>query len=257
MYSRYEADQVPGLTEVERGRSEALHTVLVATNVTPYLDPPANTPLPLRYAFYLFGDVQGRTVLDLGCGSGENVRPLLARGASVIGIDLSQDLIELARQRLALTDQRDDARLLVGSAYDVPLPDGEVDAILCASLLHHLNIPRAMAEMKRLLKPGGVAIVKEPVRFSKTLAAIRPLFAAKEDISEDEHPLTTEEYATVKEGWIASGERAFRLPMIPLIDKLFSEKTALKFWGLDRGLLSIRPLEHFATVRVLKLQKPA
>jgi SAM-dependent methyltransferase len=94
-----------------------------------YLDPPPDTPFPLRYAFYLLGDVRGRTVLDFGCGSGENVAPLLARGARVIGLDLSKDLIELARKRLAITKQDRECRLVVGSAFEVPLPDGAVDAV--------------------------------------------------------------------------------------------------------------------------------
>src|SRR5438552_18935790 len=89
---------MPGLSEVERGRSEAAHTRLVPTDVTPYLDPPADTPFPLRYAFYLLGDVRGKTVVDLGCGSGENLAPLLARGARVIAVDLSQELVDVARK---------------------------------------------------------------------------------------------------------------------------------------------------------------
>lgn len=66
--------------------------------------------------------------------------------------------------------------------------------------------------MKRLLKPGGIAVVKEPVRFSKTFAAVRSLFPDKEDISADEHPLTPAEFRQLKEGWIVNGERSFRLP---------------------------------------------
>jgi len=245
-----------GLTEIERGRSEASHTVLAPTDVEPYLDPQPHTPFPLRYAFYLLGEVRGKTVLDFGCGSGENVAPLLARGAKVLAVDLSQELIELARQRLTITKQDGDCRFIVGSAYEIPLPDGTVDVIFCSSLLHHLTIPRAMAEMKRLLKPGGVAIVKEPVRFSKTFAAARSLFPAKEDISENEHPLTKAELAQVKEGWVASGERSFRLPLVPLLEKLLAQKSKLKIWHIDGWILkNFGILEHFATVRVLRLEK--
>lgn len=143
---------MPGLSEIERGRSEAAHTVLAATEVHPYLAPRADTPFPLRYAFYLLGDIRQKIVLDLGCGSGENLAPPLARGANAIAIDLSEELVQLARKRLAMANPQ---RIL---------PDGSVDAILCSSLLHHLDIPRAMAEMKRLLKPSGFAVVKEPVR---------------------------------------------------------------------------------------------
>lgn len=245
-----------GLTEIERGRSEAAHTVLEATDVRPYLDPPPDTPFPLRYAFYLFDEIVGKRVLDFGCGSGENIAPLLARGAKVIAVDLSEDLIKLAQKRVAITGQDGECRFAVASAYDVPLADGVVDAILCSSLLHHLTIPRAMLEMRRLLKPGGIAIIKEPIRFSKTFAVLRSLFPAREDISEDEHPLTPAEFAQVKEGWIATGERSFRLPLVPVLERLVSEENKLKIWPLDGWILRrLSVLDHFATVRVLKLEK--
>src|SRR5438034_10524843 len=69
--------------EVARSASEAMHTPdqrLVAdeANVARYLDPPWHTVYPLEYAYALLGDVRGRTVLDFGCGSGENT-VLLAR----------------------------------------------------------------------------------------------------------------------------------------------------------------------------------
>ncbi len=242
-----------GLTEIERGRSEAAHTVLRAGEVRPYIDPPRDTPLPLRYAFYLLGDIRGKKVLDLGCGSGENVAPLLARGASVVAVDLSHKLVELARKRMAISNQHELASFAVGSAYNVPLPDEALDAILCASLLHHLEITRAMAEMRRLLKPGGIAIVKEPVRFSKLAARVRRLFPAQEDISEDEHPLSRDEMEQVKKGWEVTGERAFRLPFVPL----FSRGNVISnVWIVDRWLLdTFSPLEHYSTSRVLRLQK--
>jgi ubiquinone/menaquinone biosynthesis C-methylase UbiE len=244
------------LTEIERGRFEAVHTVLTAIDVESYLSPEPDTPFPLRYAFYLLGDVRGKTVLDFGCGSGRNVAPLLARGANVVAVDLSQELIELAQQRLAITKRDGECRFVVASAYEVPLPDGAFDVILCSSLLHHLTIPRAMAEMKRLLKPDGVAIVKEPVRFSKTLAAARSLFPAKENVSKDEHPLTKPEFAQVKEGWISTGERSFRLPLVPVMEKLLAKENKLKVWPVDGWILKkFGVLDHFATIRVLKLVK--
>lgn len=247
-----------GMTEIERGRSEAAHTLLKAVDIRPYLNPPSDTPLPLAYAFFLIGEIRGKTVLDLGCGSGENTVPLLARGAKVVAVDLSPELIRLARNRITITRQKGECQFVVGSAYDVPLPDETIDVVLCASLLHHLAIPRAMAEIKRVLKPEGVAIVKEPVRFSRTYAMLRKLFPEREDISEDEHPLTQGELEHVKEGWIASGERSFRLPMIPALQRVVGEKRLARAWPLDRWLLKhFRAFDHFATTRVVKLQKPA
>jgi SAM-dependent methyltransferase len=240
-------------SEMERGRSEALRTALSATDVQPYLSPPPDTAYPLRYVFHVLGDVRGKIVLDLGCGSGENLAPLLARGADVIAIDLSPELIELAKQRVALSGY-DAPVFLVGSALEIPLPDACVDTVLCASLLHHLDIPRAMAEIRRVLTPGGSVIVKEPVRFSKLAGRLRKLFPPQRDTSDDEHPLTREELERMKKGWRVEGERAFRLPFVPLISR---EKAIDSVWGLDRLLLKkFNALERYSTSRVLKLTTP-
>jgi 2-polyprenyl-3-methyl-5-hydroxy-6-metoxy-1,4-benzoquinol methylase len=85
--------------EIERSAAEARNSVLRPVEIDRYLSPPLDTAYPLEYAYNLLGDVRGKTVLDFGCGSGENVIPLVRRGAHVIGIDISPDLIDLAKRR--------------------------------------------------------------------------------------------------------------------------------------------------------------
>jgi len=249
--------RLKGLTEIERGRLEAAHTKVRPTNVAPYLSPRPDTPNALQYAFYLLGDIRNKTVLDLGCGSGENIAPLLARGANVIGADVSPELVRLARKRVEISHLYPPP-LILCSANDVPLANDSIDIILCASLLHHLDIPRPMAEMWRVLKHGGFVIVKEPVRFSRILGGLRSLFPTRKDVSADEHPLTRAELDLVKSGWTVSGERAFRLPWIPLFRPITPEAWIQKLHAIDRmALMRIPSLEHFSTCRVFKLQKPA
>jgi ubiquinone/menaquinone biosynthesis C-methylase UbiE len=60
-------------------------------------------------------------VLDFGCGTGENIVPLLKRGTRVIGIDISPALIALAQKRLS--DANLEVELKVGSAYSMGLPE--------------------------------------------------------------------------------------------------------------------------------------
>src|SRR5205085_12455743 len=91
--------------EVERSASEALHIDEAAlradeNDLKRYLDPPANTCYPLEYAYHLLGDVRGKPVLDYGCGDGIHSLTLARRGAGVKALDISPDLIEVARRRL-------------------------------------------------------------------------------------------------------------------------------------------------------------
>src|SRR5271154_4698875 len=170
--------------EVERSASEASKVVLrplERSQIDRYMNPPADTPYGLEYAFHLLGDVRGKTVLDLGCGTGENVIPLIERGAHVIGMDISPDLIAIAQK--FVRDANLEASLSVGDAYNTGLPDESVDVVFCMALIHHLDIKLVRDEMWRVLRKGGSIILREPVRFSKGYARVRGLLPAKEDIS--------------------------------------------------------------------------
>jgi SAM-dependent methyltransferase len=238
-------------SEIERSAEEAKHLVLVPVQVDRYLNPCAHTRFALEYAFYLLGDVRGKTVLDYGCGSGENMIPLAKRGACVLGIDISPDLIELARQRIEASGHV--GAVKVGSAYETGLPEKSVDVIFCKALLHHLDLDLARKEMKRILAPGGFIIVSEPVRFSALYAALRKLLPDREEISDYEHPLTRKEFAQVCAGFQCDGLRYFRLPFVPLLMRVAPKPW---LWKLDGWLLAKLPrLQRWATSVVVKLTK--
>jgi SAM-dependent methyltransferase len=242
--------------EIERSAEEARKIVLKGvdrTQIDRYRNPPPDTPFGLEYAFHLLGDIRGRTVLDLGCGTGENIVPLVERGARVIGMDISPDLIALARKRL--DDANQEATLEVGSAYDTGLLDESVDVIFCIALVHHLDIGPAVDEMLRILIKGGTVILKEPIRFSRVYAFLRGLLPAREDISEFEHPLTREEVAAMTERFEVREVRYFRLPFIPLVCRIFP-LIGSAAWKVDRWILRhCSAAERYATVVTMKLRK--
>ncbi|MGA9508867.1 MAG: methyltransferase domain-containing protein [Candidatus Sulfotelmatobacter sp.] len=242
--------------EIERSAEEARKIVLRGVDraqIDRYRNPPRDTPFALEYAFHLLGDARDKTLLDFGCGAGQNIVPLVERGARVIGMDISPDLITLARKRL--NDGGLEARLQVGSAYDTGLPDESVDVIFCIALIHHLDIARVVEEMARILVKGGVVILQEPVRFSRTYAFLRGLLPAHEDISEFEHPLTREELRVVTERFKVLERRYFRLPFMPLVQR-FLRPVGPAASRLDRWILKSFPgAELFATVVAMKLQK--
>ncbi|MEY9844567.1 class I SAM-dependent methyltransferase [Streptacidiphilus sp. MAP5-3] len=104
----------------------------------------------------LAGDVGGRRILDAGCGSGPLFAALRDRGAVVSGFDASSGMVELARRRLG-----DGADLLVADlGSPLPYPDDTFDDVVASLVLHYLkDWGPALAELRRVLKPGGRLIV--------------------------------------------------------------------------------------------------
>ena len=111
----------------------------------------------------LAGDVAGRRILDAGCGSGPLLAALRDRGAIVAGFDKSARMLEVARRRLG-----DDADLRVAELGDpLPYSDDAFDDVTASLVLHYLeDWGPALAELRRVLKPGGrlIASVNHPFR---------------------------------------------------------------------------------------------
>ena len=104
------------------------------------------------------------TVLDVGCGPGSITLGIAARigKGRVIGVDLSESQVQLARESAAQQNVLN-AQFRSGSAYHLPFEDAQFDAVYCHALIEHLSEPvRAMREFVRVLKPGGVMGVATP-----------------------------------------------------------------------------------------------
>ncbi|MER8114281.1 class I SAM-dependent methyltransferase [Streptomyces sp. NPDC094031] len=109
----------------------------------------------------LAGDVAGRRILDAGCGAGPLAAALHARGARVSGFDSSAGMVELARRRLS-----DDVDFRVADlGGPLPYADDTFDDVVASLVLHYLkDWGPALAELRRVLKPGGrlIASVEHP-----------------------------------------------------------------------------------------------
>lgn len=101
------------------------------------------------------GDLRGRRVLDVGCGPGTILGQLVrAYGVDGVGIDASPHMIEAARRETSEIEQFHVAR-----AEQLPFEDASFDAALARWVVHHLDRPRALAEILRVLRPGGRLVV--------------------------------------------------------------------------------------------------
>lgn len=104
---------------------------------------------PADAVAFLVGD-RPRRVLDLGAGTGLLSEVLVHLGHEVRAVDPSPEMLAELAARLP------SVRTLVGSAEEIPLPDGTVDAVVAGQAAHWFDPPRAAGELRRLLRPGGV-----------------------------------------------------------------------------------------------------
>ena len=104
---------------------------------------------PRALAVAAVASVPPRRVLEVGCGWGDLAERIAREtGAEVVALDLSPWMVELARER--------DVDARVGDVQELPFPGGEFDCAVAAWMLYHVpDLDRALAELARVLRPGG------------------------------------------------------------------------------------------------------
>jgi len=127
----------------------------------------------------------GMHVVDCGCGPGSitaGLAEIVAPGP-VVGVDLEPRQLEAAR---ALAAQRGvtNLRFEQSSIYDLPFPDASFDVAAAHFVIEHVREPlRALREMRRVLKPGGIAAIKDPYYPAFTFRPRIPVIARFEELA--------------------------------------------------------------------------
>ena len=116
----------------------------------------------------------GKRVLDIGCGNGYVLAQYARHGAETHGIDLTETALDLSRRRFQLA--RLQGRFQRTDGDTIPYADDFFDIVCAMGVLHHIEDPRPMlAEMRRVLRPGGEIILMMYHRHSWKHLVVHPL----------------------------------------------------------------------------------
>lgn len=140
------------------------------------------------------GDLEGRSVLDIGCGAGEASVYLAKKGADTHALDVSPAMLEVV-QRVA-TSHNVNVKTNVGQAEKLPFPDNHFDIVHAANVLHHVDIAKTLAEIHRVLKPGGKLLSWDPLAHNPLINIYRRI--AVDVRTPDEHPIKIDELTLFK-----------------------------------------------------------
>jgi SAM-dependent methyltransferase len=111
-----------------------------------------------RYAWAL-ATVEGLDVIDVACGEGFGSSMLASRARSVIGVDVAQDAVDHATARY----EAGNLRFICADAAEIPVPDASADVVVSFETIEHLSDQgKAMAEIRRILRPGGFLVMSSP-----------------------------------------------------------------------------------------------
>ncbi len=190
----------------------------------------------------LTGLPRGAHIADLGCGSGVFTEILRQRGYECTGVDLSPTLIRIAREKFPGIE------FIEGDIEHLPFADGSFDGVLLAGVVHHFSESSlCVAEIKRILRPGGKFVAFDPNRMNPAMYLYRdrssPFYSAI-GVTENERPVLADEVAAgfraagfrvgtefhsgMKYRYIASGAVRWLLPAYNIVDRLLFSPAFMK-----------------------------
>jgi ubiquinone/menaquinone biosynthesis C-methylase UbiE len=119
-------------------------------------------------------------VLEIGCGTGYFTREIVKTKAFVTAIDISPELLNLAKEAI----KEANVIFVLENAYEMSFESNSFDSIVGSSVLHHLEIEKAISEMFRVLKPGGSIFFTEPNMMNPQIALQKNIPALKRKLGD-------------------------------------------------------------------------
>lgn len=178
-----------GLTNGKLKRERKFHNAWASTIDVDRIDVDqffeGSTAPENRFIMSNVGDLKNRKMLDIGCGAGESSVYFALKGADCIAGDWSEKMVETAIKLAESYGVSLKGRVI--DAMNLEFEDNTFDVVYAANLLHHVDYTRSLKEIHRVLKPGGMACVWDPLRHNPIINIYRSI--ATEVRSEDESPL--------------------------------------------------------------------
>lgn len=181
---------------------------------------PDYPPETTQWLREVVGLAPGRRVVDLGAGTGKFIPRLAVTGATVIAVE------PVAAMRTELSRLHPDVDVHDGSADAMPLADASVDAVVCAQAFHWFATTAALAEIRRVLVPGGVLALVWNVRDTRVpwVAAL----TAMTDVHEGDTPRHASgawRRVFPADGFEALGEQTVRHDHVGPADQVIVQRT--------------------------------
>jgi ubiquinone/menaquinone biosynthesis C-methylase UbiE len=214
----------------------------------------------IAYGFDLYRrrvheEATGRTVVEYGCGIESLAFELAADARQVLSIDISDVAIGHAQRTAALKGLKN-VEFIVDNAEAMQFADGSVDVVAGSGIVHHLDIPKSMREVRRVLRPGGVAIFAEPLGHNPVVNWYRN--RTPELRTPDEHPLLAGDLRMMAQGFAKSRVTYFGMlaPLLGLVSRNIAAASPVTrmVWALDRLVCRIPFVNRYAWFCVVELR---
>ena len=196
-------------------------------------------------------------VLECGCGPGGAARLLRSSAESIVAIDISEVAIEMAREWAASSAGSAEVRFEQMNAEAMSFPDESFDLVCGSGILHHLSIPAAVAEVHRVLKPGGSAVFFEPLGHNPLIEWYRRRTPGMR--SPDEHPLRMSDLESIAGAFTEARFRFFsltELAVVPFRRWAWSRWLTRAAAAFDRLLFRLVPyVRRFAWIVVIEVRR--
>jgi ubiquinone/menaquinone biosynthesis C-methylase UbiE len=159
-----------------------------------------------RFILQNLGNVNGKSLLDLGCGAGENAVYFAQKGAICTAADCSSGMVNTAMTLAAKHKVEIKGKII--DALSLDFPDNTFDIVYCSNLFHHVDFEPALKETHRVLKTGGKLCFWDPLKHNPVINIYRKI--AKNVRTDDENPLD--------------------INIIKLVERVFSNVSYDTFW---------------------------